>query len=356
MRYSIELPAEGWHRGGDLRGAVARTLAMARRADEAGFDTLWVSEDPDSWDAFAVLAAIAGVTQRIRLGTAVVNPFLRHPASIAASAATLDRLSGGRAVIGLGRGQTGWLRDGLGIPCERPVDALEEAVRLLRQWGAGEMAHSDGPFAVSGWRRAVPTEAGTTPPIYLAALGDQALAVAGRTADGVVFNDLTSLPYIERAIGRVRESAAAAGRDPSTLQFVARPGLCVADNRAPVLRMYQRTLAMISTLPGMGAAYALPGWDVASMIAAARTALGDACERATYQGFTAIRSAPGVDVACAAFPEPYVDELGMCGDIVQIAQKVCMLEDVGISELVIAARYLPRGVDWGHYLRALVGR
>ena len=356
MRYAIELPAAGWHRSGDVRGAVARTLAMARQADEAGFDTLWVSEDPDSWDAFAVLAAIAGVTERIRLGTAVVNPFLRHPASIAASAATLDRLSDGRAVIGLGRGQSEWLRAGLGIACERPVAALEETVALLRQWGAGEMATSDGPFAVPGWRRSIPTVRGGGPPIYMAAMGDQALAVAGRTADGVIFNDLTSMPYMARAIGIVREAAVAAGRDPAALHFVARPGLAVVNDPVPVLRMYQRTLALISTLPGMAAGYELPGWDVPSMVAAAKAALGDACESAQHEGFTAIRRAPGFEQACAAFPERFVDELGMCGDIVQIARKVCMLQELGISDLVIAARYLPRGVDWGHYLCALVGR
>jgi 5,10-methylenetetrahydromethanopterin reductase len=356
MRYAIELSAAGWHRSGDLRGAVSRTLALAREADEAGFDTLWVSEDPNSWDAFAVLAAIAGVTERIRLGTAVVNPFLRHPASIAASAATLDRLSDGRAVIGLGRGQSEWLRGGLGIASARPVAALEETVALLRQWGAGEMATSDGPFAVPGWRRSIPTVAGGGPPIYLAAMGDQALAAAGRKADGVVFNDLTSMPYMSRAIRIVRDAAKAAGRDPAALRFVARPGLAVVSDPIPVLRMYQRTLALISTLPGMAAGYALPGWDVASMVAAAQAALGDACEAAEHEGFTAIRRSPSFEQACAAFPERYVEALGMCGDIVQISEKVCMLQELGISDLVIAARYLPHGGHRGHYLRALVGR
>ena len=353
MRFSIELSAAPWERAGQPAATVAVTLAQARRAEAAGFDAIWVAEDPGSWDAFALLAAIAGETSRIGLATGVVNPFLRHPVSIASSVATLDRLSGGRVTLGLGRGQTEWLRRGLGIAVERPVERLEEAIRLVRAWSAGEAATPTGA-AVAGWRSSIPIGGRESPPIVLAAVGDRALAAAGKSADGVIFNDLMSVPAMTRAIAHVREAAQEAGRDPDALRFVARPGLIVANDRTPVVRMYQRTLALISTLPGMAQGYAVPGWDVPAMVAEARAALGDALERANCEGFTAIRSAPGFEQACAAFPEAFVLELGICGDIVHIRDKVCILRDVGIGEAVIAARYLPREGDWGHYLRALV--
>ena len=131
MRFSIELSAAPWERAGQPAATVAVTLAQARRAEAAGFDAIWVAEDPGSWDAFALLAAIAGETSRIGLATGVVNPFLRHPVSIASSVATLDRLSGGRVTLGLGRGQTEWLRRGLGIAVERPVERHRPLVRTV---------------------------------------------------------------------------------------------------------------------------------------------------------------------------------------------------------------------------------
>lgn len=354
MRFSIELSPAPWERTGDPAAAVERTLAQARRAEAAGFDAIWVAEDPGSWDAFALLTAIARETSRIGLATGVVNPFLRHPVSIASSVATLDRLSGGRVRLGLGRGQTEWLRRGLGLTIERPVERLEEAIRLVRAWAAGAAAMPDAEQAGAGWRSSITTGGRVAPPIMLAAIGDRAVAAAGRSSDGIIFNDLTSIPAMARAIGLAREAARAADRDPALLHFVARPGLVVTGDPIPVLRLYQRTLALISTLPGMGRGYALPGWDVDAMVASAREALGEALERTNHEGFAAIRASPGFERACAAFPDAFVAELGACGELVHIRQKVCMLRDVGISEVVIAARYLPQGVDWGHYLCALV--
>src|SRR5687767_12752219 len=104
LRYCLELSHGEWTRG-DPAAKVARTLERIRIADAAGFDSVWLTEDPDGWDAFALLGAVARQTERIRLGTGVTNPFLRHPNLIASSVATLDRLSAGRAFLGLGRGQ-----------------------------------------------------------------------------------------------------------------------------------------------------------------------------------------------------------------------------------------------------------
>src|SRR5690554_3784440 len=91
--------ASGAHR--TRLNAVDATLRLGKVADEAGIDSLWLLEDPDGWDAFAVLGAIARETNHIRLGTSVVNPYYRHPAQIASSIATLDWMSNGRAFLGL---------------------------------------------------------------------------------------------------------------------------------------------------------------------------------------------------------------------------------------------------------------
>src|SRR5215203_3530043 len=110
MRFSLDLSHHPWTR--DREGeAPQRTLQVARAADDGGIDAIWVNEDPEGWDAFAVLSAIAAISERAALGTSVTSPYPRHPNLLAASVATLDALSGGRAVLGIGRGQAEWHRD-----------------------------------------------------------------------------------------------------------------------------------------------------------------------------------------------------------------------------------------------------
>ena len=120
MRVSIEVTPYRWSRPGSERETIRAAIAAIVEAERAGFDAAWASEDPDSWDAIAVLSAAAAQTERIGLTTGVVNPFYRHPALLAASFSTLDRISGGRARMGLGRGQVEWYQRSLGIEIREP--------------------------------------------------------------------------------------------------------------------------------------------------------------------------------------------------------------------------------------------
>jgi alkanesulfonate monooxygenase SsuD/methylene tetrahydromethanopterin reductase-like flavin-dependent oxidoreductase (luciferase family) len=180
MRFAIEVTPHRWTEPGTEPETTRRVLDAIVAAEEAGFDAVWASEDPDSWDAIAILGAAAARTERIGLATGVVNPLYRHPALMAASISTLDRLSGGRVTLGLGRGQTEWYERSLGIPADKPVGRIEEAIELLRQWWAPpHKASSDGPIGVSGWERQFgPLQPHL--PILLAAAGPRALDIAGR--------------------------------------------------------------------------------------------------------------------------------------------------------------------------------
>ena len=96
MRFTLDLSHHAWAR--DREGQAPRqTLLVAQAADAASIDAIWASEDPEGWDAFAVLSAIAAVTEKADLGTSVTSPYPRHPNLLAASVATLDRLSRGVA-------------------------------------------------------------------------------------------------------------------------------------------------------------------------------------------------------------------------------------------------------------------
>ncbi|MGH2615832.1 MAG: LLM class flavin-dependent oxidoreductase, partial [Thermomicrobiales bacterium] len=205
MRFTLDLSHHPWMR--DTSGGAPRhTLDVARAADAGGIDAIWVSEDPEGWDAFATLGAIAAVTQSAALGTSVTSPYPRHPNLLAASVATLDQLSGGRAVLGLGRGQPEWHRDVLGVALGDPLAVLRETVELLRNWWTPPRRASsphDGHFAIKNWERVIhPIQDHV--PILLAAAGPKALDLAGEICDGVIFNMLTADDGLHDSIPHVR--------------------------------------------------------------------------------------------------------------------------------------------------------
>ncbi len=152
-------------------------------AEECGLDEVWIADEGVARDPLAVLAAAAGTTRRIRLATGITSPVLRHPGVIAASMATIDELSSGRAVIGLGVG--GELSLGpFGLRADRPVALLRDAVDLIRA------VHRD--VATVGYSppgHAMPPRA---VPIWIGARGPQLVRLAARVADGLFLSGCTA--------------------------------------------------------------------------------------------------------------------------------------------------------------------
>jgi 5,10-methylenetetrahydromethanopterin reductase len=335
MRFALSLDHRDWSRG----GASDATMALARRIDAGGIDSLWVTEDPDGWDAFALLGAISQQTSRIRLGTGVTNPYLRHPDLIAASIATLDRLAPGRAVLGLGRGQPEWYERGLGMEIGRPLARLEETFDLLRQWEAGGVASIDGEFHIDRWVRAIRPDG--HPPIYLAAAGPHALDLAGRAADGVFFNMLATPDYLARAIKRVRASAGKAGRDPSTLSFVANPGVLVTDQPQKALRARKRFVANVLTLPGMEVLLENPELDVPAIMQTVRAAMKIDEILSRGGAFSDFANEGDIETALAAIPEALVERGSAVGSLAHVLERLAQFATVGVTDVVVDRSGLP---------------
>src|SRR5690606_36246919 len=103
------------------RRSAADAVELARRAEDAGLDEVWVSEDYLERGSFAVAGAMAAATTRMRVGLGVVNPWTRHIALTAMEAHALDEIADGRSVLGIGASNKRWMQDRLGIPFERPI-------------------------------------------------------------------------------------------------------------------------------------------------------------------------------------------------------------------------------------------
>ena len=198
-------------RGEDAPGHIAE---RARAAERAGFDSLWFIEDYFQTSAFAMAGAAAAVTARIGVGTAVVNPYTRHPALIAMEMATLAAIAPGRVVLGLGTGVRRWVEDQMGIPASHGLATLAECVDVVRRLWAGErVTHRGRAFTLSDvaleYKPAQPEL-----PIVLGVKGPKALALAGAIADGVVCSIMSSPAHVRRARETVTAARAASPHPP----------------------------------------------------------------------------------------------------------------------------------------------
>src|SRR5678815_4026176 len=151
---------------------LERTVALTRQAEAAGFGAGWLFDSHVLWrDPYPLLTLMAGVTERMRLGTCVTNPGTREPTVTASSLATLDELSNGRMDLGIGRGDSA--RRVLGKP---PITLAntEEAITMIRALVEGRTVTYEGTELVLPWT-------GTwTLPVWVAGYGPMALAMTGR--------------------------------------------------------------------------------------------------------------------------------------------------------------------------------
>jgi alkanesulfonate monooxygenase SsuD/methylene tetrahydromethanopterin reductase-like flavin-dependent oxidoreductase (luciferase family) len=358
MHFTLDLSHHPWIRDRDRR-APQHTLATARAADAGGIDAIWVSEDPEGWDAFAVLSAIAAVTHSAALGTSVTSPYPRDPNMLAASLATLDRLSGGRAVLGLGRGQPEWHGAALGADVSDPLASLREAIALLRAWQQPPYRASsppDGHFAVRDWERAV-HPAQPRVPILLAAAGPKATALAAEICDGIIFNLLTSPRVLGETIPRVHDLAARAGRAPHALWFVLRSAVTVIDSaeaERAALDRGKNHLALVATLPGMHRLYDVDGLDVPALLAEVHASMRTQETLVAGGGFPALRRAGDLPASRAMIPDDLIRALGIIGTLPEARERIRTLERLGITHVGLAAPPDPTSARaWRSLLTAL---
>lgn len=191
-------------------------VAQAKAAEELGYDSFWVHENPLWGDSLAALLLVARATSRIRLGVGCTSVITRHPVLLASSAITLHNASGGRFSLGIGLGGFPWLPL-IGYPVHpvektRPLRRLLEAIKIIRALIGGEEALLEGDFYTVRRLRLM-TRAQGAIPIYLASLSPRTLANAARVADGAITSPGVATPsHLAQMLAWVREGEARQGR------------------------------------------------------------------------------------------------------------------------------------------------
>ncbi|MGN6242460.1 MAG: LLM class flavin-dependent oxidoreductase [Motilibacteraceae bacterium] len=196
---------------------VATLTAIAQRAEAHGFDQLWISNDLLLRSAPALVSVLAARTSRLRLGIGILNPYSIHPTEIAMLAATLQEISDGRFLLGVGAGSAeflGWA----GLERPRPLSRTAEAVRVVRALLGGDVDAADLPpwWGAEAHLR-FPAAAA---PIYVGGMSPRMLEMAGGTADGVLAL-LYPPEHFSEAREQILRGAKSAGRDPESLDIPA---------------------------------------------------------------------------------------------------------------------------------------
>ncbi len=233
MQIGFAVPTSGsWATPANIRH-------VAQRAEALGYHSLWTFQrllfpaEPDSprWqpayrsvdDPLATLGFLAAITERVRLGAAVVNMPFYSPLLLAKALTTIDRLCDGRLDAGLG---IGWSREeyaAVGAPYERRGARAEEFVRSLRSIWTGDVITLDGEFHRMPPSRVEPKPVQRPhPPLLLGGTVPAALRRAGRLADGWISASRADLSRIGESAQIVRDAAAEAGRDPAAVRVVCR--------------------------------------------------------------------------------------------------------------------------------------
>jgi alkanesulfonate monooxygenase SsuD/methylene tetrahydromethanopterin reductase-like flavin-dependent oxidoreductase (luciferase family) len=234
MRYGIAF---------DGRVPVTESLPLARAAEAGGFECAWVGEHLGHRDPLVYAAALLERTSRIAVGVGAMSPHYRHPVEIAMGVATLRETYGPRVRLMLGLGNFDQIAN-LGGSTSAPARAVREAVAIVRT--LLDKGHADvrgAVFTAAGVRmgRVAPAPL----PIYVAAVRDGMLRVAGEVGDGVSLGAASSPGYVAGAVERVRAAAAAAGRDPAMLEVTCHVITAVAPSRSDALRRVKPQVATI---------------------------------------------------------------------------------------------------------------
>jgi probable F420-dependent oxidoreductase len=224
---------------------------LIERAEQAGFDDLW-SGETNGPDGFAPLLLAAAWTERMRLGTGVVNVFTRGPAVLAQHAATLQDASRGRFCLGIGSSSNVIVERWNGIPFERPLTKVRETVEVLRTVLAGERSPS-------GFK--LESAPDPPPPIYVAALRERMLRLGGAIGDGVFVNflPLSSLPAV---IAQIRAGESEAGRPEGGSDVLCR-FFCIPQPPEQGLPLARWMFAAYATVPVYEAFFRWLGWGEA---------------------------------------------------------------------------------------------
>jgi 5,10-methylenetetrahydromethanopterin reductase len=313
-----------------LGDASVRTMVeRARLAEAVGYGTVWLADERFYREVYSCLTHLAAHTSKVLLGPCVTDPFSRHPALTAMAIATLDEISGQRAILGIGAGVSGFTE--LGINRRKPARAIREMIEVIRALLQGESIDFYGEVIDlhQGRLSFVPTRSAV--PIYVASNGPFGQRVAGAVADGAIMEACASVSEAEAFITEVAAGAAQIRRNPKSIKKIARLNTCIASDGSAA-RNAVRPL-------------------VARYLGAGRLRSKTLKEQGLELPAEALQTVAGAPYAAGVAPylsllslitDRHVNALSLAGTIDEVTEHVVVLVRAGIDEIIIRP-FAPEG-------------
>ena len=305
--------------------AVPEMVRLSARAERAGYESVWMAETRLTRDGFVPLAAIASATERIKVGTGIVNVYTRGAAVLALSFATLEELAPGRTIVGLGAGSPMVLAP-QGYEWKRPLGRLREYIDVMRPLLRGEAVTYSGRDVtlenakIEDVLAADGSSVGSDDPLpfYLGVTGKKAVELAGELADGVFYNVCLPRAYVARAAGWLGEGASRAGRaDPSidvAMSVLTSPD---ADSATGKRRAHEFICLYLSLFPNI----------------ARETGVDEDAVQQTRAAF----NEGGVEAATEVMPLEVVDQLAAAGTPEECQRRIDDYRDAGVDLPILIA-------------------
>lgn len=222
---------------------ISDAITAVRKAEKQGFESAWVVESSltPGKDAISYLGALAVTTERIQLASGVINPFSRSPTLIASTMATLDEMSKGRMILGLGTGHV-VIAPFHSVAFHDPLERVREYVEVFRRLIAGNAVNYEGKHVhiknlklnLQPHRKRIP--------VYLAAVSERLAKVAGEIADGVLFV-LVTPSRVTQLVSALREGAKVAGLASDSLDVASYLPAFVMEDREKAMMAARQTVA-----------------------------------------------------------------------------------------------------------------
>jgi alkanesulfonate monooxygenase SsuD/methylene tetrahydromethanopterin reductase-like flavin-dependent oxidoreductase (luciferase family) len=314
----------------DDRLTFTELTALVQLAEQRGYEALFVPE-AGGREVFTQLAAFACATERIRLSPGIATVFTRTSTLLAQAAATLDQLSGGRAMLGLGTGHEPALTAGHGVHFEKPLTRMREYVTIIKAILRGDSTMPPARLApVTNFRLETPGRADL--PVFVAALGPRMCRLAGEVADGVLLNWATP-GYVTEAIRNVRLGAERAGRDPASVTVACYVRVAAGAAGDTMRRALAQEIARYIHMPFYRAMFDEAGF-------------------AAHTGPVAAEYGDDPARAALLVPDSMLEELTVAGDIEGARSRLDLYRGMGVTLPVVAP--VPSGDDIAGSWRAAI--
>ena len=228
---------------------IQELVALAQLSEGLGYRFFWYADVRFARECYIGLTAVALNTHTIKLGPGVTDPYSRHPAITASTIATLDEVSGGRALLGLGTGGAGFRE--LAIEAKLPVAAMRETVEMVRALLRGGDVTAQGKVVALNGGRLLFDPARREIPIYFATHGAQITVLAGRIADGVMIANTLDPKAFDFYARKLAEGMAKEGRAQGSVDLALRVEACISDNDDAAFEVMRRrvTTRVLSQYP-----------------------------------------------------------------------------------------------------------